>query len=379
MSSDTHLAVLHETSTVATYMRAKFKMLMQNIGATPRQEHSFLPFPEAWSLEYAVEVDLAVSVVARAFSNQDCTIWDADRYSDHISLRNTGISGDIDEFLEYKFKPLQRTRAIQIEPLTVTDRNGQMLLWYLPGLLTMERQAAMLEDLMILERVLKVQKTQLENWRSGPRYFTPVPGGLPVGIANLSPAWFEQAHERKEDMLRVSADLKHPESLQWLEKSKDAFALVGGILSIIHPQLYDLGIAALQKLHDDPAWCKEAKELTRILAIWHSPFSGASVISNRSTPLHRDTGGRAQWLEFLLALGEYEHGRFEVPGLGLTLKYNSGTGLAFSGKIFRHGAECVGNRACIAFYMRDNVLDRLSIPVGTWLNASHYEQMQQAK
>jgi hypothetical protein len=173
--------------------------------------------------------------------------------------------------------------------------------------------------------------------------------------------------------------LKYTDTIRWLETSKDAFLLVGGILSIIQPELYDLGIQALSRLLANPSLCKEPEELAQILQLWYSPFSAVSVISNRSTPLHRDTGGRAQWVDFLVALGYYQQGQFEVPGLGLTLKYGPGTAVAFSGKIFRHGAKCVGDRACVAFYMRDNVLERLALPVGQWLDSSQYEALRRPR
>ena len=60
-----------------------------------------------------------------------------------------------------------------------------------------------------------------------------------------------------------------------------------------------------------------------------------------------------------MALGNYENGRFEVPGLGLCLAYDAGTVIAMSGKLFRHRSHCESNRACIAYYMRDNVLARM--------------------
>lgn len=253
----------------------------------------------------------------------------------------------------------------------------------------------MFEELKILEKTLKVQQSQTDNWRVGPNFFTQIPGGLKPGVVNLSPAWFEQGHQvgkknsllqiifydaiqGKDDLLRVSSDLlKHTGTIEWLGKSKEAFLLVGGILSIIQPELYKLGIQALERLHDNPTLCKQPAELARILQHWYSPFSAISVISNRSTPLHRDTGGRPQWLDLLIAVGEYEHGRFELPGIGLNLKYDPGTAVAFSGKIFRHGARCEGDRACIAFYMRDNVLDRLELPVGGWLHNSQYGEPSQ--
>lgn len=175
----------------------------------------------------------------------------------------------------------------------------------------------------------------------------------------------------------MSADLTKPNGvLEWLKKCSLPFALIGGILSIIQPELFNAGREALKKLSEDPGLCDKPERLLEVLSTWYTPFSALAVISNRSTPLHRDTGGRPEWLDLMVALGVYEHGRFTVPGLGYTFKYNPGTIVAFSGKIFRHGAECAGDRACIAFYMRDNVLNRLGIPAGSWFSAPDFEHLQ---
>lgn len=161
---------------------------------------------------------------------------------------------------------------------------------------------------------------------------------------------------------------------EWLRKNRLPFALIGGILSIIQPDLFDMGIQALQILESDPKLCDNPERLRELLKIWHVPFSAISVITNRVTPLHCDTGGRPEWMDLLLALGEYDNGRFSVPAFGYTFKYNPGTIVALSSKIFRHGATCEGNRAVIAFYMRDNVLNRLGLPCGTWLQQAYYHK-----
>jgi hypothetical protein len=112
-----------------------------------------------------------------------------------------------------------------------------------------------------------------------------------------------------------------------------------------------------------------------LVSLWHLPFSALSVISNRSSPLHCDTGGWPEWMDLLLALGEYDNGRFGVPSFGYTFKYNLGTIIALSYKIFQHGATCEGNRAAIAFYMRDNVLNQLGLTSGTWLQQADYQNL----
>jgi hypothetical protein len=178
----------------------------------------------------------------------------------------------------------------------------------------------------------------------------------------------------------VSEDLKRESAAcEWLRANQLPLALIGGILSIIQPSLFDMGVQALLELESDPKLCENPERLREVLQFWHAPFSGISVISNRITPLHCDTGGRAEWTDLLLALGEYDNGRLNVPAFGYTFKYNPGTILAFSSKIFRHGATCEGNRAAIAFYMRDNVLNRLGLPSGTWLQQADYKNLLLAK
>jgi hypothetical protein len=174
--------------------------------------------------------------------------------------------------------------------------------------------------------------------------------------------------------LKVSPHLKSRTgpAASWLQQTKDFTALVGGILSIIQLDLYKLGYQALRDLANNPNSTDSPVELLCALRSWYSPFSALSVISNHITPLHRDLQGRPEWFDMLIALGEYDHGRLSLPGLGLVLRYNPGTIAAFSGKILQHGATCPGNRACIAYYMRDTVLERLKEPHISWTNIKLY-------
>jgi hypothetical protein len=59
------LAIDEETTTVANYMNAQFSW-MRNWGAS----RTSVRHPDHWSLDFAIEVDLALDVIARAFNNQ---------------------------------------------------------------------------------------------------------------------------------------------------------------------------------------------------------------------------------------------------------------------------------------------------------------------
>jgi hypothetical protein len=166
----------------------------------------------------------------------------------------------------------------------------------------------------------------------------------------------------------VSAGIRSAAAAAFLGATAETLAIVGAILSVIQPDLYDVGMEGLRRLYRNPSAVETPEILADVLELWTVPFSGLSVISNRSTPLHRDCNGRKEWMDLLVALGQYKDGLFFVPGLGLELLYNPGTVVGITGKVLQHGAECNGERACLAFYMRDRVHERLGLRAPRWFN-----------
>jgi hypothetical protein len=59
-----------------------------------------------------------------------------------------------------------------------------------------------------------------------------------------------------------------------------AAALVGGILSLIHPQQYDIGRMALLKVVEWLDCVSYLSDVKNILCFWTSPFTAAFVIVN---------------------------------------------------------------------------------------------------
>ncbi|KAF8148836.1 hypothetical protein B0H34DRAFT_805257 [Crassisporium funariophilum] len=294
------LAIDDETAIVAKYMKAKFPEVLRHHCSTAHPLPCTVGHPKHWSLSFSMEVDLALDVIARAFHHSVSTDWDAQRYADLIGPKNNGISGDQEATMFKSFKPI-RTDHLEITPSTIADRHGKLLVWYLPNILSPERQESMFSDLKHLERMIKVDAGKSANWRSGPDYFHPIGGGLKPGTFNISPAWFEQGHETEEHHLKVSSDLLKDNCIsEWLEKCTLPFALIGGILSIIQPELFEAGQRALRQLASAPTISDNPIRMLEILKIWYPTFSALAVISNRATPLHLDTGGRAEWLDLIL-------------------------------------------------------------------------------
>jgi hypothetical protein len=149
------LAVYQDASIVATYMKAKFPSVLHSVINMAYPDVN-IQYPDSWPLEFAVEVDQALDVLARAFHNQGfcvffhqkacnwpqlvSTTWDVRRYADHIGLRHPGTSNEFEDVMQRQFKPLKTSHHLEITPCTITDRHGSLLVWYLPNILQPERQ-----------------------------------------------------------------------------------------------------------------------------------------------------------------------------------------------------------------------------------------------
>lgn len=174
--------------------------------------------------------------------------------------------------------------------------------------------------------------------------------------------------------LEISASLKSGTVMHnWLSEVMIFSALMGGVLRIMHPDLYAAGIQALVELAGSPELVKEGNDVLPILAVWSLPFSSYSIISNRKTPVHRDNSSRPAWYDMLVTLGAYEDGDLRLPGIGLTFDYRPGSVVALGGKLLKHEVpEVEGNRVCLAYYMRDKVHERLQIPAPGWMSLDKY-------
>ena len=105
-----------------------------------------------------------------------------------------------------------------------------------------------------------------------------------------------------EHLLKISAEMgTNKMAVEWLTRTRNFTALAGGILSIIHPELYQIGRNTLECLLQNPGLVDSPQDLLKALSTWYSPFSALSVISNHVTPLHRDMQSRPEWYDMLVA------------------------------------------------------------------------------
>lgn len=165
--------------------------------------------------------------------------------------------------------------------------------------------------------------------------------------------------------LRKQTDLG---SLDWIRLSKEVEMFLNLTVSLVNPHLFKSGLEMLQKL-------RQGEKTWEIANQWQSIYTGVSVISNRTTPAHRDSKGRPEWYDTLINYSDpFTRPQLSIEDLGLDLDYPSGTVVSFCGSIFRHGVKDWGDgdRVCYAHFMRESVRSRLDVAPAGWLERGVY-------
>ena len=90
--------------------------------------------------------------------------------------------------------------------------------------------------------------------------------------------------------------------------------LCNATATLIHPELYNTGMAAVHQLQMGSILHSTHPNVN----LWPSFFSGIQVIVNRDTPPHRDMGGSPTCYDFLLSSGTHKQSRLDLPELGKT-------------------------------------------------------------
>jgi len=172
--------------------------------------------------------------------------------------------------------------------------------------------------------------------------------------------------------IEVAAELRKSAAPAWVSEMGETSAFLGGLLRVINPAEFETGIACIKAIVKGDQVAKK-ENLDDLGRIWTSPYPTVSLMSNRNSPIHRDTGGDYSSMDMLVSVGPYEKAVFNVPGLGLKFWYDTGTVIGLLGRILQHGAECTGDRLCWAQYLKENVLDSLGIPPPKWVHIQDLE------
>ena len=225
---------------------------------------------------------------------------------------------------------------------------------------------------------------QLQSWRRNPAYFN---SGISLtrGIVDIASCWFQVGrsvsdmqnlfhellnafNQGRTSKPEVSRALKTPNShvMEWLMGNQRFLFIITSVLAVVHRQQYEAGFAMLARIRAHPELLREPEEVWKVLSTWCCPFTGVSVISNRQTPSHRDAQTNPYWYDILSTMGTYTNLRFHLKSLGLSFSYRPGTVVALCGKILSHEADAIeyGDRACFAWFMREDVRNYLGVSTG---------------
>ena len=178
------------------------------------------------------------------------------------------------------------------------------------------------------------------------------------GAACYSPCWLEQGNPNHPPGPSATL-MNNAANLSLLKDTQEVAALMGGILSVVHPALFQRGMDVWKTLYADPWGLRNGDRVRDLLDLWATPFTAMSVIANRETPHHRDLNGGLNFFDAILSFGTYEDGRFELPEIGRRFRYDRGTAIFLESRSLQHGASAVvGERCCIVLFFRPLMLRR---------------------
>jgi hypothetical protein len=167
---------------------------------------------------------------------------------------------------------------------------------------------------------------------------------------------------------------KTEDGANYVNSIYDAEGIINCIGMLICPDLFSIGVKAIEKLK----YGERPDIQHKNVQLWPSFFSALEVITNRVTPLHRDKQAAPQMYDFLVSGGTHTNTWFDLPDVGARLSYNPGTITAICGKVLRHGVSTwqeKTDRLCVAHFMRDWVHNRLNLPRPGWVSEKPYLEM----
>jgi hypothetical protein len=150
--------------------------------------------------------------------------------------------------------------------------------------------------------------------------------------------------------------------------TRDVERFMNLTLSLIHPDLFQCGLEMLRSLRQLDGTEATAQK-------WQSVYTGIAVVCNRLSPAHRDSKSKAEWFDTLLSYSDIGTSpRLLLTDIGLDLEYSSGTVVGCCGMVLKHEVELwgMGDRICLAHFMRESVRKRLNVNPAGWVYRDKY-------
>ncbi|KAG2007151.1 hypothetical protein CC2G_014867 [Coprinopsis cinerea AmutBmut pab1-1] len=211
-----------------------------------------LPVADGLDLSLRMEGLQLVRVVDEAHSNPVRLDWKFDDYAPHLVQAQLSGADPRLASLAARF-PAPKGEPYRTQPHCIIDHAGVIGWWYLPGCISESRQRTIYHSVQRLSHMpcTPIQTTSQGNWRDHPDRFGSgaVVDGLKAGVATFSVCWFQRGHAGAEDFPAPSATLKDPKNHQFIKDMTESFAVLGAVLAVTQPWLFDAGMEVLENLH----------------------------------------------------------------------------------------------------------------------------------
>jgi hypothetical protein len=143
---------LNLTEQISQYLTCLFRTKLNNLST-----HTCgLPGPQL-TAQTAAECHQIADVLVAAYRNKGdsflfclppylniltivCVPWDAVRYGDRLNVRMSGRDDSAEAVLSKRFGPVTPDTQLYKDPFILVDEHGIILGWYLPQLLSVQRQ-----------------------------------------------------------------------------------------------------------------------------------------------------------------------------------------------------------------------------------------------
>ncbi|KAG2005827.1 hypothetical protein CC2G_002195 [Coprinopsis cinerea AmutBmut pab1-1] len=284
-------------------------------------------------------------MVHRAFTNRAQLKGSFEKLSKALDALGDGQpTPEQERGLQEIFEPLGRPLPTGqlpclTEPSCFVDCDGVIGFWSFPSIIQQKRQD------IILNAVHALSIGEGVGRRAGDSnlYFDVDGNALNCGTAKLQICTIPGGAQQPAVCPHFLGS-KRGTYIKFLEDMQESFAILGGILAVTHPWLFDAGLAILSQMEHGKLDISKPENLFDVLSFWSSPFTTFEVIVNRETVFQRILTSPTWAYDLVLTGGSLALGRFESPILGYRFINCPGNGFcrAFETDPTRHCPWQVG-------------------------------------
>ncbi|EAU86498.2 hypothetical protein CC1G_10220 [Coprinopsis cinerea okayama7 len=289
-------------------------------------------------LTLRAEARQIVNMAHSAFGNRAQLKWSFDKLSRKLDELSSGqLTPEQAQELREAFEPLgKRLETGRLpcltEPVCFVDSDGVIGFWSFPNAIQRKRQDILLNAVQQLSR-----SSGLDRVDNGPhRFFHHRENALGSGEAELALCTVPDG-AKVPTLSQTLLGQKRATYIGFLEEIEESFAVLGGILAVTHPWLFDAALAVLSSMEEGKIDISQPENLHQVLTFWSAPFTKFKVVTNRETVLQRNLNSPPWTYDLVWTGGTLSNGRFECPSLGYRFINDPGTVFVGLLGILEHG------------------------------------------